>query len=171
MANMPQDGEIDILIATDCISEGQNLQDCDLLVNYDIHWNPVRIIQRFGRVDRIGSPNSQIQLVNFWPTPDLNKYINLKNRVEARMALVDIAATNEDNILSNSELEELIQQDLKYRDKTAHAPERRGVGSGRLQRKRGAQTSSHWTTFAWTYPTTWKATAPSCKTHPLACMP
>ena len=117
MANMPQDGEIDILIATDCISEGQNLQDCDLLVNYDIHWNPVRIIQRFGRVDRIGSPNAQIQLVNFWPTPDLNKYINLKNRVEARMALVDIAATNEDNILSNSELEELIQQDLKYRDK------------------------------------------------------
>ena len=117
MANMPQDGEIDILIATDCISEGQNLQDCDLLVNYDIHWNPVRISQRFGRVDRIGSPNAQIQLVNFWPTPDLNKYINLKNRVEARMALVDIAATNEDNILSNSELEELIQQDLKYRDK------------------------------------------------------
>lgn len=117
MNTMPQEGEIDILIATDCISEGQNLQDCDLLINYDIHWNPVRIIQRFGRVDRIGSPNAQIQLVNFWPTPDLNKYINLKNRVEARMALVDIAATNEDNILSNSELEELIQQDLKYRDK------------------------------------------------------
>jgi SNF2 family DNA or RNA helicase len=115
--SMPQDGEIDILIATDCISEGQNLQDCDLLINYDIHWNPVRIIQRFGRIDRIGSRNEQIQLVNFWPTPDLNKYINLKNRVEARMALVDIAATNEDNILSNAELEELIQQDLKYRDK------------------------------------------------------
>ncbi len=117
MSSMPQGSEIDILIATDCISEGQNLQDCDLLVNYDIHWNPVRIIQRFGRIDRIGSLNTQIQLVNFWPTPDLNKYINLKNRVEARMALVDIAATNEDNILSNSELEELIQQDLKYRDK------------------------------------------------------
>jgi hypothetical protein len=117
MSSMPQGGEIDILIATDCISEGQNLQDCDLLVNYDIHWNPVRIIQRFGRIDRIGSLNAQIQLVNFWPTPDLNKYINLKNRVEARMALVDIAATNEDNILTNSELEELIQQDLKYRDK------------------------------------------------------
>ncbi len=115
--NMPQEGEIDLLIATDCISEGQNLQDCDLLINYDIHWNPVRIIQRFGRIDRIGSRNEQIQLVNFWPTPDLNKYINLKNRVEARMALVDIAATNEDNILSNAELEELIQQDLKYRDK------------------------------------------------------
>ena len=117
MKTMPKTGEIDILIATDCISEGQNLQDCDLLVNYDIHWNPVRIIQRFGRIDRIGSQNASIQLVNFWPTPDLNKYINLKNRVEARMALVDIAATNEDNILTNAELEELIQQDLKYRDK------------------------------------------------------
>ena len=117
MSKMPQDREIDILIATDCISEGQNLQDCDLLVNYDIHWNPVRIIQRFGRIDRIGSPNDTIQLVNFWPTPDLNKYINLKNRVEARMALVDISATNEDNVLTNAELEELIHQDLKYRDK------------------------------------------------------
>jgi ERCC4-related helicase/alpha-D-ribose 1-methylphosphonate 5-triphosphate synthase subunit PhnG len=117
MSKMPQMGEIDILIATDCISEGQNLQDCDLLINYDIHWNPVRIIQRFGRIDRIGSPNDTIQLVNFWPTPDLNKYINLKNRVEARMALVDISATNEDNVLTNAELEELIHQDLKYRDK------------------------------------------------------
>jgi hypothetical protein len=117
MGSMPQDGEIDIMIATDCISEGQNLQDCDLLVNYDIHWNPVRIIQRFGRIDRIGSLNNDIQLVNFWPTPDLNKYINLKNRVEARMALVDISATNEDNILTNDELEELIQGDLRYRDK------------------------------------------------------
>lgn len=117
MKSMPQDGEIDILIATDCISEGQNLQDCDLLVNYDIHWNPVRIIQRFGRIDRIGSPNLAIQLVNFWPTPDLNKYINLKNRVEARMALVDIAATAEDNILQAEDLRELIQEDLRYRDK------------------------------------------------------
>jgi hypothetical protein len=117
MTTMPQEGEIDILIATDCISEGQNLQDCDLLVNYDIHWNPVRIIQRFGRIDRIGSPNETIQLVNFWPTPDLNKYIKLKSRVEARMALVDIAATNEDNPLSTEDLEELITQDLKYRDK------------------------------------------------------
>jgi SNF2 family DNA or RNA helicase len=117
MKSMPQDGEIDILIATDCISEGQNLQDCDLLVNYDIHWNPVRIIQRFGRIDRIGSPNKEIQLVNFWPTPDLNKYINLKNRVEARMALVDIAATAEDNILQAEDLRELIQEDLRYRDK------------------------------------------------------
>jgi ERCC4-related helicase len=99
MKTMPQDGEIDLLIATDCISEGQNLQDCDYLINYDIHWNPVRIIQRFGRIDRIGSINKAVQLVNFWPTQDLNKYINLKNRVEARMALVDIAATQEDNIL------------------------------------------------------------------------
>ena len=117
MKSMPQDGEIDILIATDCISEGQNLQDCDLLANYDIHWNPVRIIQRFGRIDRIGSQNKEIQLINFWPTPDLNKYINLKNRVEARMALVDIAATAEDNILQAEDLRELIQEDLRYRDK------------------------------------------------------
>lgn len=114
---MPQDEEIDILIATDCISEGQNLQDCDYLVNYDIHWNPVKIIQRFGRIDRIGSINEAVQLVNFWPTDDLNKYINLKNRVEARMALVDIAATTEDNILNTEAIRELIKDDLKYRDK------------------------------------------------------
>src|SRR3989338_11586609 len=87
--------DIDILIATDCISEGQNLQDCDYLINYDIHWNPVRIIQRFGRIDRLGSKNSSIQLVNFWPTKDLDNYINLKERVEARMALVDVTATGE----------------------------------------------------------------------------
>ena len=117
MKSMPQDVEIDILIATDCISEGQNLQDCDLLANYDIHWNPVRIIQRFGRIDRIGSQNKEIQLINFWPTPDLNKYINLKNRVEARMALVDISATAEDNILEAEDLRELIKDDLRYRDK------------------------------------------------------
>ena len=117
MQSIPQENEIDILIATDCISEGQNLQDCDLLVNYDIHWNPVRIIQRFGRIDRIGSLNQAIQLVNFWPTPDLNQYINLKNRVEARMALVDITATAEDNILQTEAIEELVQADLRYRDK------------------------------------------------------
>jgi hypothetical protein len=117
MKSMLQEGEIDLLIATDCISEGQNLQDCDYLINYDIHWNPVRIIQRFGRIDRIGSINTAVQLVNFWPTQDLNKYINLKNRVEARMALVDIAATQEDNILNVDELQELITDDLKYRDK------------------------------------------------------
>ncbi len=115
--SMPQNGEIDLLIATDCISEGQNLQDCDYLVNYDIHWNPVRIIQRFGRIDRIGSVNQTVQLVNFWPTQDLEKYVNLKNRVEARMALVDIAATFEDNILKTDEIEELIHEDMRYRDK------------------------------------------------------
>ena len=114
---MQQDGEIDLLIATDCISEGQNLQDCDYLVNYDIHWNPVRIIQRFGRIDRIGSVNHTVQLVNFWPTQDLDKYVNLKNRVEARMALVDIAATFEDNILKTDEIEEIIHEDMRYRDK------------------------------------------------------
>ena len=117
MNSMPQDKEIDILIATDCISEGQNLQDCDLLVNYDIHWNPVRIIQRFGRIDRIGSHHAEIQLINFWPTPDLNQYINLKSRVEARMALVDLTATAEDNILQAENLSEFMLNDLSYRDK------------------------------------------------------
>jgi superfamily II DNA or RNA helicase len=114
---LPQDEQIDLLIATDCISEGQNLQDCDLVINYDIHWNPVRIIQRFGRIDRIGSVNHAVQLVNFWPTQDLNKYINLKSRVEARMALVDLTATGDDNLLSADNLEELIAEDLRYRDR------------------------------------------------------
>jgi len=93
--------QIDVLIATDCISEGQNLQDCDTLINYDIHWNPVRIIQRFGRVDRIGSQNDYIQLINFWPNMSLDEYINLKNRVETRMFMVDTTATGEDNVLTN----------------------------------------------------------------------
>ncbi|MBK7792623.1 MAG: DEAD/DEAH box helicase family protein [Betaproteobacteria bacterium] len=92
--------EIDLLIGTDCISEGQNLQDCDYLVNYDIHWNPVRIIQRFGRVDRIGSPNQSIQLVNYWPDISLDEYINLKERVESRMMIADVTATGDDNVLS-----------------------------------------------------------------------
>jgi hypothetical protein len=92
--------EIDLLIGTDCISEGQNLQDCDYLINYDIHWNPVRIIQRFGRVDRIGSPNASIQLVNYWPDISLDEYINLKERVENRMMIVDMAATGDDNVLT-----------------------------------------------------------------------
>ncbi|MCA3168480.1 MAG: DEAD/DEAH box helicase family protein [Burkholderiales bacterium] len=92
--------EIDLLIGTDCISEGQNLQDCDYLINYDIHWNPVRIIQRFGRVDRIGSPNSSIQLVNYWPDISLDEYINLKERVESRMMIADVTATGDDNVLS-----------------------------------------------------------------------
>jgi len=101
--------DVDILIATDCISEGQNLQDCDYLINYDIHWNPVRIIQRFGRIDRIGSKNQVIQLVNFWPNMNLDDYINLKNRVESRMYMLDITATGEDNVLTNK------SNDMEYR--------------------------------------------------------
>ena len=93
-------GELDILIGTDCISEGQNLLDCDYLINYDIHWNPVRIIQRFGRIDRIGSPNQQIQLVNYWPDISLDEYINLKERVENRMVIADVTATGDDNVLT-----------------------------------------------------------------------
>jgi superfamily II DNA or RNA helicase len=92
--------EIDILIGTDCISEGQNLQDCDTVINYDIHWNPVRIIQRFGRIDRIGSPNATIQLMNYWPDITLDEYINLKERVENRMVIADVTATGDDNILT-----------------------------------------------------------------------
>ena len=114
---MPQDEEIDLLIATDCISEGQNLQDCDLVINYDIHWNPVRLIQRFGRIDRLGSINDSVQLVNFWVTEDLNKYLNLKGRVEARMALVDVSTTSSDNILLPAEVEKMAQDELNYRDK------------------------------------------------------
>lgn len=104
--------EIDILIATDCISEGQNLQDCDYVLNYDIHWNPVRIIQRFGRVDRIGSRNAQIQLVNYWPDIELDEYIKLKGRVESRMKVSVLTATGDGNILSDKE-----KGDLEYRKK------------------------------------------------------
>ncbi len=92
--------DIDVLIGTDVISEGQNLQDCDYLINYDIHWNPVRIVQRFGRIDRIGSTNTQIQLVNFWPDISLDEYINLKERVENRMVIADLAGTADDNVLT-----------------------------------------------------------------------
>ncbi len=113
---LPQDADIDLLIATDCISEGQNLQDCDLLINYDIHWNPVRIIQRFGRIDRIGSQNARVSLVNFWPTADFDAYLNVKHRVEARMALVDLTATGEDNLLNTEQFEDLIETDLHYRN-------------------------------------------------------
>lgn len=102
--------EIDVLIATDCISEGQNLQDCDYLINYDIHWNPVRIIQRFGRIDRIGSKNEVIQLVNYWPDVELDDYIKLKGRVEARMKVTVMTATGDDNLLSDEE-----KGDLQYR--------------------------------------------------------
>lgn len=108
MPNSPT--EIDILIATDCISEGQNLQDCDFCVNYDIHWNPVRIIQRFGRVDRIGSRNEKIQLVNFWPNIDLDKYLELKGRVETRMKASVMTSTGDDNPIDPEE-----QGDLEYR--------------------------------------------------------
>ena len=102
--------ELDILIATDCISEGQNLQDCDYLVNYDIHWNPVRIIQRFGRIDRIGSKNDHIQLVNFWPDMDLDEYINLKSRVETRMKISVMTSTGDDDLINAEE-----KGDLEYR--------------------------------------------------------
>ena len=107
------EGELDLLIATDCISEGQNLQDCDWLVNYDIHWNPVRIIQRFGRIDRIGSPNERIQLVNFWPNMELEEYINLEQRVSGRMVLLDISATGEENLIEQQSGNQM--NDLEYR--------------------------------------------------------
>jgi superfamily II DNA or RNA helicase len=105
-------GEIDVLFCTDCISEGQNLQDCDYLINYDIHWNPVRIIQRFGRIDRIGSKNSQIQLVNFFPNVDLDSYIDLIGRVKGRMQMLDVSATGDDNIIDEAAGQ---NQDLEYR--------------------------------------------------------
>ena len=106
--------EIDIIIATDCLSEGQNLQDCDLVINYDIHWNPVRLMQRFGRVDRLGSRNRQVSMTNFWPTADLERYLDLKNRVEARMALVDATATGLDDPLDQRDG---AQMELAFRDR------------------------------------------------------
>ncbi|MDP2619672.1 MAG: helicase-related protein [Hyphomicrobiales bacterium] len=109
------EGELDMLIATDCISEGQNLQDCDWLINYDIHWNPVRIIQRFGRIDRIGSPNDRIQLVNFWPNMELEEHINLEQRVSGRMVLLDISATGEENLIEQDSGNQM--NDLEYRRK------------------------------------------------------
>lgn len=113
--DLADEGEIDLLIATDCISEGQNLQDCDWLINYDIHWNPVRIIQRFGRIDRIGSPNQRIQLVNFWPNMELEEYINLEQRVSGRMVLLDISATGEENLIEQQSGNAM--NDLEYRRK------------------------------------------------------
>ena len=111
--------EIDILIATDCLSEGQNLQDCDLVVNYDVHWNPVRLMQRFGRIDRIGSRNHRVAMANFWPTRDLDRYLDLKNRVEARMALADAAATGTDDplALKADGDEEAVEHELGFRDR------------------------------------------------------
>lgn len=111
-ANELTDCDVDILIATDCISEGQNLQDCDMVVNYDIHWNPVRIIQRFGRIDRIGSHNAEIQLVNYWPDVNLDKYLKLKDRVEARMRLAVMTSTGDDDYINEDE-----QGDLAYRER------------------------------------------------------
>ena len=109
------EGELDLLIATDCISEGQNLQDCDWLINYDIHWNPVRIIQRFGRIDRIGAPNERIQLVNFWPNLELEEYLRLEQRVSGRMVLLDISATGEENLIEQDSGDPM--NDLEYRRK------------------------------------------------------
>lgn len=109
------EGELDLLIATDCISEGQNLQDCDWLINYDIHWNPVRIIQRFGRIDRLGSQNTRIQLVNFWPNMELDEYINLEQRVSGKMVLLDISATGEENLIEQESGNPM--NDLEYRRK------------------------------------------------------
>ena len=113
--DLADDGELELLIATDCISEGQNLQDCDWLINYDIHWNPVRIIQRFGRIDRIGSPNERVQLVNFWPNMELEEYINLEQRVSGRMVLLDISATGEENLIERQSGNQM--NDLEYRRK------------------------------------------------------
>ena len=113
--DLATEGELDLLIATDCISEGQNLQDCDWLVNYDIHWNPVRIIQRFGRIDRIGSPNERIQLVNFWPNMELEEYLRLEQRVSGRMVLLDISATGEENLIEQQSGDQM--NDLEYRRK------------------------------------------------------
>ena len=119
-----EEEEIDVLIATDCLSEGQNLQDCDLVVNYDIHWNPVRLMQRFGRIDRLGSRNEQVAMINFWPTQDLDRYLDLKNRVEARMVLADAAATGLDDPLEDEPAdgaegagrETAVQGELAFRD-------------------------------------------------------
>ncbi|WP_367885527.1 helicase-related protein [Pseudogemmatithrix spongiicola] len=112
---LADEGDVDLLIATDCISEGQNLQDCDWLINYDIHWNPVRIIQRFGRIDRLGSPNASIQLVNFWPNMELEEYIGLEQKVSGRMVLLDISATGEENLIEQQSGNPM--NDLEYRRK------------------------------------------------------
>ncbi len=104
--------DIDLLIATDCISEGQNLQDCDTVLNYDIHWNPVRLVQRFGRIDRIGSRNQTVQMVNFWPTQDMDTYLHLQHRVQARMALADLSASGDEDPFSEDDA----KRDLSFRD-------------------------------------------------------
>ena len=108
--------DIDILIATDCISEGQNLQDCDTALNYDIHWNPVRLIQRFGRIDRIGSRSESVRMLNYWPTQDMDKYLNLQNRVYARMAIADMAASGDDDLLDEETIVREASQERRFRD-------------------------------------------------------
>ena len=109
--------DIDLLIATDCISEGQNLQDCDTVLNYDIHWNPVRLVQRFGRIDRIGSRSQTVHMINFWPTEDMDAYLRLHHRVHARMALADLSASGDEDLLDDRDrfTEEDAQQELCFR--------------------------------------------------------
>ncbi|WP_163146862.1 helicase-related protein [Bifidobacterium ramosum] len=124
------DQNIDILIATDCISEGQNLQDCDEMVNYDIHWNPVRIVQRFGRVDRIGSKNERIQLVNYWPDVDLDKYLKLKDRVEARMRLTVLTSTGDDDYINESETGDLAYRARQLKQMQTEVPDLEDVEGG-----------------------------------------
>ena len=124
------DQNIEVLIATDCISEGQNLQDCDTIVNYDIHWNPVRIVQRFGRVDRIGSKNTRIQLVNYWPDVALDKYLNLKERVESRMKAGVLAATGDDNPLSDDQRDELEYREKQLKQMQDEVPDLEDVEGG-----------------------------------------
>lgn len=122
--------DIDILIATDCISEGQNLQDCDMVVNYDIHWNPVRIVQRFGRIDRIGSKNDSIQLVNFWPNVDLDKYLRLKDRVEARMRLTVMTSTGDDDYINEDEHGDLAYRERQLKQMQNEVPDLEDVDGG-----------------------------------------
>lgn len=111
--DLAHEGDLDLLVGTDCISEGQNLQDCDCVINYDIHWNPVRIIQRFGRIDRLGSQNTRIQLINFWPNMELEEYINLEQRVSGKMVLLDVSATGEENLIEAQSGNQM--NDLEYR--------------------------------------------------------
>ena len=111
-----RDGEIDLLIATDCISEGQNLQDCDTVLNYDIHWNPVRLVQRFGRIDRIGSKYDSVRMINYWPTSDMDAYLKLQNRVYARMAIADVSASGDDNLLDTDTMKREAEQERRFRD-------------------------------------------------------
>lgn len=124
-ASLADEPELDLIIATDCISEGQNLQDCDTVVNYDIHWNPVRIVQRFGRIDRLGSPNARIQLINFWPNVDLDAYIGLERSVSGKMKLLDVSATGEENIIETESGDRM--NDLEYRRRQLEALQSRAV--------------------------------------------